>query len=410
MKKIGLLGWIMIGFLLGILVGVIFGEAATPLRVLGDILVRLLSMLVVPLVITTLAVGVANISGIKMGRMLGKTLFFYYITGVIGLIIALFFANVFNVGAGMAIGELAEFDFVPPPVFTEVLVNIIPRNIVDAMAQATMLQIVFFAIIFGFAMNMAGKASKAIHDVLESASQVMFKVVQMVLYYAPIGVFGLIAWTVGNYGVAVLRPFAGLIFVVYLVAVIHVLVVYTLFLRGFAKINPFRFLYRIKEAPLFAFVTCSSAGTLPVSMKVAEEVGISKTTSGFVLPVGATVNMDGTAIYQAVAAVFIANAFGLELTIGTQIIIVVTALLASIGTAGVPGAGMIMLMTVLTAAGLPLEGVALIAGVDRILDMARTSVNVLDDIVAAALVGATEGEIFDSDIYIAGKAPSAETS
>jgi len=407
MKKIGLLGWILIGFLLGIIVGAIFGEAATPLRVLGDILVRLLSMLVVPLVITTLSVGVANISGIKMGRMLGKTLFFYYITGIIGLAIALFFANIFNVGAGMAIGELADIDYVAPPVFTEVLVNIIPRNIVDAMAQATMLQIVFFAIIFGFAMNMAGKASEAVHNVLESASQVMFKVVQMVLYYAPIGVFGLIAWTVGNYGLAVLRPFAGLIFVVYLVAVIHVLVVYTIFLRGFAKISPFVFLNRIKEAPLFAFVTCSSAGTLPVSMKVAEEVGISKTTSGFVLPVGATVNMDGTAIYQAVAAVFIANAFGLELTIGTQIIIVVTALLASIGTAGVPGAGMIMLMTVLTAAGLPIEGVALIAGVDRILDMARTSVNVLDDIVAAALVGATEGETFDPAVYIAGKTPSA---
>ena len=408
MKKIGLLGWIMIGFVLGILVGVIFGEAATPLRFLGDILVRLLSMLVVPLVITTLSVGVANISGIKMGRMLGKTLFFYYITGIIGLTLALVFANVFNVGLGMEIGELADIDYVPPPDFIEVLVNIVPRNIVDAMAQMTMLQIVFFAIIFGFAMNLAGKASEAVHSVLESTSQVMFKVVQMVLYYAPIGVFGLIAWTVGNYGIAVLQPFAGLIAVVYLVAIIHVTVIYSLFLRGFAKINPLRFLARIKEAPFFAFVTCSSAGTLPVSMKVSQEVGISKTTAGFVLPVGATVNMDGTAIYQAVAAVFIANAFGISLGIGEQVIIVVTALLASIGTAGVPGAGMIMLMTVLTAIGLPLEGVALIAGVDRILDMARTTVNVLDDIVAAALVGATEGETFDPELYSSGNAPSAQ--
>jgi len=403
MKKIGLLGWILIGFLLGIIVGAIFGEAATPLRVLGDILVRLLSMLVVPLVITTLSVGVANISGIKMGRMLGKTLLFYYITGIIGLIIALFFANLFNVGIGMEIGELAEIEYVPPPDFLEVLVNIIPRNIFAAMVEMTMLQIVFFAIIFGFAMNLAGKASESVFNVLESASQVMFKVVQIVLYYAPIGVFGLIAWTVGNYGLAVLQPFAGLIAVVYLVAVIHVLIVYTIFLRGIVKINPFRFLYRIKEAPLFAFVTCSSAGTLPVSMKVSQEVGISKTTAGFVLPVGATVNMDGTAIYQAVAAVFIANAFGIDLGIGEQVIIVVTALLASIGTAGVPGAGMIMLMTVLTAVGLPIEGVALIAGVDRILDMARTSVNVLDDIVAAALVGSTEGETFDSELYSADK-------
>ncbi|MGM0689905.1 MAG: dicarboxylate/amino acid:cation symporter [Bacillota bacterium] len=407
MKKIGLLGWIMIGFLAGIIVGAIFGEAATPLRFLGDILVRLLSMLVVPLVVTTLTVGVANISGIKMGRMLGKTLIFYYITGVIGLTLALVAANMFNVGAGMAIGDLVEFEYVAPPAFTEVLVNIIPRNIIDAMAQATMLQIVFFSIIFGFAMGMAGQVSEAVFNVLESASKVMFKVVQIVLYYAPIGVFGLIAWTVGNYGLSVLAPFAGLIGVVYLVAIIHVVVVYTLFLRGFTKINPFRFLAKIKAAPLFAFVTCSSAATLPVSMKAAEDTGISKTTAGFVLPIGATVNMDGTAIYQAVAAVFIANAFGISLSIGEQAIIVVTALLASIGTAGVPGAGMIMLMTVLTAVGLPLEGVALIAGVDRILDMARTAVNVLDDIVAAALVAGTEGETFVSDLYSAGKPPAA---
>jgi len=400
MKKLGLLGWILIGFIVGIIVGAIFGEAASPLRVLGDILVRLLSMLIVPLVITTLSVGVANISGIKMGRMLGKTLFFYYATGIIGLTIALVFANIFNVGAGMAIGELTEVARVEAPKLTDVLVNIVPRNIVDAMAQATMLQIVFFSIIFGFAMNWAGKASEAVQNVLESASQVMFKLVQMVLYYAPIGVFGLMAWTVGNYGLSVLRPFAGLIAVVYLVAIIHVFVVYTIFLRGFAKVNPLKFLFRIKEAALFAFVTCSSAGTLPVSMKVAQEVGISKTTAGFVLPIGATVNMDGTAIYQAVAAVFIANAFGMELGIGQMVLIVVTALLASIGTAGVPGAGLIMLMTVLITIDVPIEGIALIAGVDRILDMARTAVNVLDDITAAAMVGATEGERFDEELYV----------
>lgn len=399
MKKLGLLERILIGFILGIIAGAIFGESIVGIKFFGDILLRLLQMLVIPLVFTTLSVGVAKIGGIKMGRIFGKTLFFYYITAVFALIIGLVMANIFNVGVGMQLGELGQVEVVTAPAFTQTILNIIPTNIVDAMAKATMLQVVFFAIIFGISMGLAAEASDAVKATMESAAEVMFKMVYLVMAYAPIGVFALMAWTVGNYGLSVLKPFASLILVVYVGCIIHVFVVHTIFLWLFCKINPFRFLAKVKEAVLFAFTTTSSAGTLPVSMKVAREAGISNSISGFVLPIGATINMDGTALYQTVAAVFIANAFGIELTIGQQVLIAVTAVLASIGTAGVPGAGLIMLMTVLGSVGLPVQGIALIAGVDRILDMARTAVNVVDDLTATAMVAATEGEKLAPDLY-----------
>jgi Na+/H+-dicarboxylate symporter len=399
LKKLGLLERILIGFLLGIVAGAIFGPSIVGIKFFGDILLRLLQMLVIPLVFTTLSVGVAKIGGIKMGRIFAKTLFFYYVTAIFALIIGLFMANIFNVGVGMQLGDLAQVDAVTAPPIAETILNIIPTNVVNAMASATMLQVVFFAIIFGISMGMAGAVSKPIKDTLESAAEVMFKMVYIVMGYAPIGVFALMAWTVGNFGLSVLTPFAGLILVVYAGCIVHVFVVHTIFLWIFCRINPFRFLNKIKEAILFAFTTTSSAGTLPVSFKVAKEAGISNSVSGFVLPIGATMNMDGTALYQTVAAVFIANAFGIELTIGQQVLIAVTAVLASIGTAGVPGAGLIMLMTVLGSVGLPMQGIALIAGVDRILDMARTAVNVVDDLTATAMVASTEGETLAPDLY-----------
>ena len=195
---------------------------------------------------------------------------------------------------------------------------------------------------------------------------------------------------------------------VYLGCIVHVLIIHAIFVRLSCKVNPFRFLNKIKEAILFAFTTTSSAGTLPVLLKVANEAGISKTVSGFVLPIGATINMDGTALYQTVTAVFIANAFGIELTVGQMVLIAVTAVLASIGTAGVPGAGLIMLMTVLGSVGIPVEGIAIVAGVDRILDMARTAVNVTDDLTAAAMVATTEGEKLAPELYIARGVPAAK--
>jgi len=217
--------------------------------------------------------------------------------------------------------------------------------------------------------------------------------VRFVMYYAPVGVFALISWTVASQGTKVLGPIFFLVLLAYLGCAIHVFVVYNIILRFGAGIKPFEFLKRIKEAPLFGFSTCSSSATLPITMRLCEErVGVSKKLCGFVLPLGATVNMDGTALYQAMVTVFIANAFNMHLTIGQQAIILITAILASIGAAGVPGTGLITLMMVLKSVGVPLEGIGIVLGVDRIIDMARTATNVLDDAVALAYVAGTEGE------------------
>ena len=371
------------------------------LKPFGDLFVRLLKMLIVPLVFATLVVGVASISPAKLGRMGGWAILFYYGTGIIAVSIGLILANVTRIGTGMPIGELAAVEAKAVPALSEVLLNIVPTNPVGAMAQGQILPIILFAILFGIALNLAGKVAEPLYNVIDGMANAMFKLVSIVLYYAPIGVFALIGWTVAKFGVAVLLPFAALILVCYLGYALHVGITYSLILRFVAKVNPWKWLTKIKEAPVFAFVTCSSSATLPVTMRVCREnTGMSKETSGFILPAGSTLNMDGTGLYQGVAAIFLANAFGIDIGIGGNITIMITALLASIGTAGVPGAGLIMLMVVLGAVGIPLEGVAFIAGIDRILDMGRTAVNVIDDTVCAAVVSRFEGEKLSPEVTV----------
>ena len=358
-------------------------------------------MLIVPLVFATLVVGVASISPAKLGRMGGWALLFYYGTGIIAVSIGLILANVTRIGTGMPIGELAAVEAKAAPALSQVLLNIVPTNPVGAMAQGQILPIIFFAILFGIALNLAGKVAEPLYNIIDGMANAMFKLVRIVLYYAPIGVFALIGWTVAKYGAAVLLPFAALIAVCYLGYILHVGITYSLLLRFVAKVNPWKWLTAIKEAPVFAFVTCSSSATLPVTMRVCREnTGMSKETSGFILPAGSTLNMDGTGLYQGVAAIFLANAFGIDIGIGGNITILITALLASIGTAGVPGAGLIMLMVVLGAVGIPLEGVAIIAGIDRILDMGRTAVNIIDDTVCAAVISRFEGEKLSPEVVV----------
>ena len=371
------------------------------LKPFGDLFVRLLKMLIVPLVFATLVVGVASISPAKLGRMGGWAILFYYGTGIIAVSIGLILANVTRIGTGMPIGELAAVEAKAVPALSEVLLNIVPTNPVGAMAQGQILPIIFFAILFGIALNLAGKVAEPLYNIIDGMANAMFKLVRIVLYYAPIGVFALIGWTVAKFGIAVLLPFAALIAVCYLGYALHVGVTYSLILRFVAKVNPWKWLTAIKEAPVFAFVTCSSSATLPVTMRVCREnTGMSKETSGFILPAGSTLNMDGTGLYQGVAAIFLANAFGMDIGIVGNITILITALLASIGTAGVPGAGLIMLMVVMGAVGIPLEGVAIIAGIDRILDMGRTAVNIIDDTVCAAVVSRFEGEKLSPEVTV----------
>jgi len=346
MHRPSVLEWILIGFLVGIVAGVAVGPSIAVVKPLGTVFVRMLKMLVVPLIFSTLTVGVSTSRGSKLGRMIGKTFLFYYITGICALLIGLVIAGISGVGTGMQLGGPRQVALQKAPPLSQVLLNVIPTNPIKALAEGNILQIIFFAILFGIAISKTGKAAEPVRDFLEAVAQTMYRLVNIVLYYAPIGVFSLIAWTVGTHGLGILKPFAYLIFLFYLGCAIQVLLVYGGLLR-LLKIRPFRFFSRIKEAPFFAFSTCSSSATLPVTMRVVQNTGVSATTASFVLPMGASINMDGTAIYQAMCVVFLANAFGMHLTVAQMAIVGVTALLASIGTAGVPGSGLIMLSMVL---------------------------------------------------------------
>ena len=267
---------------------------------------------------------------------------------------------------------------------------------------------IVFAVALGVALVLIGDHGKPAIKVFESLAEAMYKLTDMVMKLAPYGVFGLMAWVAGEYGIGMLMPLIKVIVAVYIGCFLHIVGFYSIVLTVFAKLNPIQFFKGISNAIAVAFTTSSSAGTLPASMKCANEyLGVNKKISSFVLPLGTTINMDGTALYQGVTALFVAQAFGIDLSWVDYITIILTATLASIGTAGVPGAGLVMLTLVLTTVGLPLEGVALIAGIDRVLDMARTVVNVSGDLVATTVIAKSEGEL-NVEHYNAGTEESAE--
>ena len=389
---------VLIGFVLGAILGAIWGPGIVWIKPVGTIFISLLKMLIIPLIFATLVVGVASIAEPKkLGRVAGKTIAYYLVTTAFAIIIGLLLGNIFQPGAGMNLvleGPVKEAAGAPSLVDT--IVNLIPKNPVGAMAEGNVLQVIVFALFFGYAMTKAGEKGKAVLKFFEGFAETMYKLTGTVMGFAPYGVFALIATTVGTHGLSVLVPFAKLIFAVYLGIIIHAVVVYSGMISIIAKMSPAKFFKGFSEASLLAFSTCSSSATLPVSMRVAQDnLGVSPTVSSFVQPLGATINMDGTALYQGVCALFVAQAYGIPLGFGAQLTILLTALLASIGTAGVPGAGLVMLTMVLTSVGLPLEGVALIAGIDRILDMARTSLNVTGDAACAVVVAKTEGELVE---------------
>lgn len=401
LKKMSLTSWIFIGFVVGIIVGLIVGPPIAVIRPLGDLLLRLLMFIVAPIIFFTLAVGIAGITGAKFGRMFGTAMGLFIATTALAIIIALLVAV--PIGLSMPLpAEIKEITVTPPPPIGRVFLEIVPTSVVDGFARNAWLQIIFSAMVIGIATGFVGATAKPLRDVLEAGMHVMLRVVQWVFYYAPIGVFALIAWTVGTIGPRVLIPYAGLVVIVYGVCIIHAALSYSLLLRFVPKLNPLKFFGRVKEAPFFAFATCSSAATLPVTLRVLRDnVKMSETTRGFVAPLGATLNMDGTAIYQAVSAVFLANSFGVPITFEVLGLILVTAVIGSIGTAGVPGAGLIMLGVVLGTIGVPAgAGMALILGIDRILDMPRTAINVTGDLVVAALVGHIEGEKVAPELYV----------
>ena len=391
---------ILVGLALGVVVGMLFKSLALALAPVGALFLNAIKMLIVPLVFVSLVAGITAMSdSAKLGRISVKTIAIYLLTTAFAVSIGLAFGTLFSPGEGMNMVASGSEEAKQAPSLVQILVGLVPTNPVMAFAEGNILQIIVFAIALGVSMNLIGDKAAPVVRLFDSLAEVFYKLTDLVMRFAPIGVFALIAGVVASHGIEVLLPLAGVIGVIYLASIAHMLLIYGGLIGGLARLSPLRFFRGIAPALAVAFSTSSSSGTLPVSIECARKnLGVSQGVAGFVLPVGATINMDGTAIYQGVLALFIAQAFGIDLNAGQYLMIILTATLASVGTAGVPGAGLIMLGLVLTSVGLPLEGVALIAGIDRILDMARTTVNVAGDLMTTTLVGSSEKEL-DREIY-----------
>jgi Na+/H+-dicarboxylate symporter len=378
------------------------------LKPFGDIFMRLIMMVIVPLVFASLVVGVASLGDVrKLGRMGGRTLLLYLCTTAMAVTIGLICAHVIKPGSYIGEREQATLQAnyqsaagdkltkaAKAPSAIDNLVTIVPVNPAKSMVEGKMLQIIFFAMIFGIALTMMGREhAEPLVIFFDKLQMAMVMIIHMVMKLAPIGVLALIADVVGSSGVSVLVSLLVYALTVMVGLLIHGAFVYGGLVRFLTRLPVGGFLRAVRPAQLLAFSTSSSAATLPVSMEVAEEnLGVSKSVHSFVLPLGSTVNMDGTALYQGVAAIFIAQVFNIDLSLAEQLGIVLTATMASIGAAGVPGAGMVTLAMVLTAAGIPAVGVALILGMDRILDMFRTAVNVTGDLAVCAVMATAEGE------------------
>ena len=383
-----------IGMVLGIIAGMLFPDLGSTFKPLGQLFINLIRMVVVPLVLCTIVAGSASVGDInKLGRVASKTLIYYFGTTAVAVVLGLVFANIFNPGEGLNIAtEGLKAKSATPPKMVDVFLNIIPLNPIDAMGKGNMLQVIFFAMLFGFGLSAVGERGKTVYAFFDGAAETMIKVTNMVMIYAPVGVFGLIAFTVSKHGADVLLPLIKVIGVMYVACLVHVLVCYLPLVRvSGITIGQF---FKLLSAPLMiAFTTCSSAAALATNLIQCQKLGASKPVASFSLPLGNTINMDGTAVYMGVVAIFVAEIYGIPMPFDKQFQVLATGILASIGSVGVPGAGLIMSTIVFTQVGIPLEGIAIIAGIDRVMDMARTTMNVLGDATGAIVVSKWEGEL-----------------
>ena len=391
---------IMIGFVLGIAVGLIWGPGAKALNPLGTILTRLLTMVVAPLVLCLLVCAAADVGdGKKLGRMGVKTVVCFLLSTAIAIVLGLVTSNIIGVGTGVTIQQTASTTATAAKEVSmlDTLINIIPNNPFEALAKQNLLQIIFFALILGFALMKIGEPVKPLLDIFRSGQEAMKEITNIVLEFTPYGVFGLMANVVGSNGPEILIPYIKAIAAMYIAGAIYVIVVQAGIMVGIiGRVNPFRFLRTMKEAMAFVFATCSSVATIPLNLKCTKNLGVDDETANFVIPFGAVMNMNGTAIYEAVAVVFTAQIFGIELSFTQQVMIMLTATLASIGTAGIPGSGLVMLTIVLSSVNLPMEAIGLLAGIDRILNMGRVIPNIVGDAASAVIVSRTEGTFRDS--------------
>ena len=395
-KKLSLTVKISIGLVLGVIAGLLLqgnvNIAVDYIKPIGTIYLNLIKMVVVPVVLLSIMQGIVSLEDVrKVGSIGIKTVVFYMCTTALAVTVGLLFANVLNVGGGYTIAtEGLAYEAKEAPSFIQTIVNIFPSNFFKPLVDANMLQVIVIAILFGFGIILSGEKGKAAQNVVDSFAEVSFKVMGMIIQLSAIGVFALICPVVAENGPAVLLPLLKVILVAYVGYICHMVLVYSLAVKGFAGMSPLTFFKGMSRPIIFAFSSASSVGTLPFNMEATQKLGARKEIASFVLPLGATINMDGTAIYQGVCAIFIAQIFGIDLNLSQQLSIILTATLASIGTAGVPGSGMIMLTMVLQSVGLPVEGIALVAGIDRILDMGRTVVNITGDAACTMVVDAWE--------------------
>ncbi|MCG6304565.1 dicarboxylate/amino acid:cation symporter [Vibrio vulnificus] len=375
----------------------------------GKIFIASLKMLVVPLIFVSLVCGTSSLKDIStLGRMGGKTLAFYITTTAVAITLALTMGTVFQPGAGADLTAASSFKSAEAPSLGQVIIDMFPTNPISAMAEGKTLQVIVFALLFGIAISAAGKPGERIAAIFSDLNEVIMKLVALLMNLAPYGVFFLMAKLFTGLGLGAIINLGEYFLVLTATLLIHGLVTYSLMLKGFTGLSPLTFLKKMEDAIMFAFSTASSNATIPATMEtVKNRLGVDNKIASFTVPLGATVNMDGTAIMQGVATAFIAQAFNIDLSMGDYVMVILTATLASIGTAGVPGVGLVMLAMVLNQVGLPLEGIALIMGVDRLLDMIRTAVNITGDACVSVIVAKSEGAL-DLDRFADPKAGEKE--
>lgn len=398
-KKLSLPAQMVIGLILGVVVGLIVQQTSFMqpgwFKPFGDLFIRLIRMVVVPLVFCSIVSGAASMGNAsKLGSIAVRCLVYFTLTTAVAVVVGLVVANVLQPGAGVPLPAdlAATMTKIQAPPLADTLLGIVPINPFEAMATGNLLQILFFAVILGFMISAAGDKVQVVKDFFDEFNSIMVRLTACVMRFAPIGVFALITYTVSSFGLSILLPLGKLIVAVYIAAVIHICLVYLPLVKIFTGV-PLSTYFRVMSAPLLlAFTTCSSAAALPANMAAARRLGAGKDVTSFAVPLGTTVNMDGAAMYLGIAAVFVAEVYGMPLTFEQQIVVLLMSLLASVGSVGVPGSALIVMTMVFVQIGLPMEGIALVAGVDRILDMARTTLNVMGDSTCAIIVSQATGE------------------
>ncbi|MGR3039761.1 dicarboxylate/amino acid:cation symporter [Vibrio vulnificus] len=420
-KPMSLTGRVILGMVAGILTGfairALFADNGFVdayivnglFEVGGKIFIASLKMLVVPLIFVSLVCGTSSLKDIStLGRMGGKTLAFYITTTAVAITLALTMGTVFQPGSGADLTAASSFKSAEAPSLGQVIIDMFPTNPISAMAEGKTLQVIVFALLFGIAISAAGKPGERIAAIFSDLNEVIMKLVALLMNLAPYGVFFLMAKLFTGLGLGAIINLGEYFLVLTATLLIHGLVTYSLMLKGFTGLSPLTFLKKMEDAIMFAFSTASSNATIPATMEtVKNRLGVDNKIASFTVPLGATVNMDGTAIMQGVATAFIAQAFNIDLSMGDYVMVILTATLASIGTAGVPGVGLVMLAMVLNQVGLPLEGIALIMGVDRLLDMIRTAVNITGDACVSVIVAKSE-DALDLDRFADPKAGEKE--